>query len=566
MGTPYTNGNIVNGVIQSNANRPRGLGEVAGDVFTLDEKAHEGSLKLELDTGIGTLKSLTGYTYSKLITDFDSGGTYAADNHSISDIRDKVWQEALDYNITAIDHVDLIVGGTYYNIQTHYDPSAANSFYVAPPGALPGTPISSYLKSSDTFFWRKKEAWAGFIDATWHATDKLSINIGGRYSKEMQDVSAELHNFCTNPAAPTTLNCTVGAQLPGAAGIPYTRAQSAQGSKYSKFTPRASIRYEISPRTNIYASYSKGFRSGEWNSVPPNPTDLTTWKTSGQIGQESVDAFEVGVKSASGRFHFEASGFYYDYHDLQVSATAFDATGRAVVSLQSIPKARVYGAEASFDYKVTDNFNVRGGATWLHARYGDGAVFIGTSVNVAGTGFNTNSDPIKTLPNLGTQAQNLSGLQMSRAPNFAAFFGFDYKVPMGDGGLLFAANVKYTDSYVVTNPSVWGGEPLGTSPTTGYTGKVNAAKAAGQPIPLPNNSIDLAGSPYASRANEQRARQPKFATVNASITWTDPTGHQYIRVWGNNLTNVFYRQHYNPTGYAPIAEPLTFGGTIGYKF
>jgi iron complex outermembrane receptor protein len=83
---------------------------------------------------------------------------------------------------------------------------------------------------------------------------------------------------------------------------------------------------------------------------------------------------------------------------------------------------------------------------------------------------------------------------------------------------------------------------------------------------MPNNNANLAGSPFASRSNEQRARQSKFATVNASVTWTDPTGHQYIRVWGNNLTNVFYRQHYNPTGYSPIAEPLTYGGTIGYKF
>lgn len=545
VATPYTG---------ANATRPRGLGEVAGDVFTLDEKAHEGSLKLELDTGIGTLKSLTGYTFSDLVTDFDSGGSYNADNHSISDIHDKVWQEALDYTITAIDHLDLIVGGTYYNIKTQYTPDAANALFVAPAGSQPGTPLSSYLKAQEVFFWRKKEAISGYIDATYHATDRISLTVGGRYSKETQDVSAQKNIYCTVAAG-----CTVAGVLFPVGSItstPYTRATSAQGSKYSKFTPRASVRYEISPRTNIYASYSKGFRSGEWNSVPPSDTDLTLWRKFGQIGQESVDAFEIGVKSAASRLHFEVSGFYYNYHNLQVSATSFAPNGAAVVSLQAIPKAKVHGAEASFDYKVTHNLNLRGGATWLHARYGDGAVFIGTSVNVNGVGFNTNSDPIKTLPNLGTQAQNLSGLQMSRAPNLTAFFGFDFKVPNKDGGLLFAANVKYTDSYVVTNPSVWGGEPLAA-----YT-----ARLAADPKALPNNSVDLAGSPYANRANEQRARQPRFATVNLSATWTHPDGHEYVRLWGNNLTNVLYRQHYNPTGYSPIAEPLTFGGTVGYKF
>jgi iron complex outermembrane receptor protein len=495
------------------------------------------------------------------VTDFDSGGTYAADNHSISDIHDDIWQEALDYDINAIKNVDLIVGGTYYHIHTKYTPDAANVFYVAPAGALPGTPISSYLKSTETFFYRTKEAWAGFIDATWHATDKLSINVGGRYSEETQDVNGKKNAYCT-----TLAGCAGGIPLGGLTATIYDNVtgnnipDAINSSKYSKFTPRASIRYEIMPRTNVYASYSKGFRSGEWNSTIPgdNPAN---WKPLGQIGQESVDAFEVGVKSAGSRLNVEASGFYYNYHDLQVSATSFDANGVAVVSLQSIPKARVYGIEGSADYKVTDYFTVRAGATWLHARYGDGAVFIGTSVNTKGVGFNFNADPIKTLPNLVTQAQDLSGLQMSRAPDFTGYIGFDYYIRKGDGGFRFAANLKYTSSYVVTNPSVWGGEPLAA-----YQARVNAAKAAGQPIPLPNNSVDLAGSPYAGRASEERARQPAFALLNASVTWTDPTDHYYVRLWGNNLTNVLYRQHYNPTGYSPIAEPFTFGGTIGYKF
>ncbi len=560
VATPYTG--------TANSFRPTGLGEVAGDVFKLDERQHEGYLKLELETGIGTLKSLTGYTKSSLQTKFDSGGTYAADNYSSSDIRDTVWQEALDYSITAIDHVDLIVGATYYDIKTKYPDNDPNALYLAPAGATPGTPISSYLRFFDIPLFRSKKAWAGFIDATWHATDQLSINLGGRYSEETQKVSAEKHNYCT-----TAAGCTVnGVLIPlgGITSVPYTFASSAQGSKYSKFTPRASIRYELAPRTDLYFSYSKGFRSGEWNTVPPSDTDISQWLKLGQIGQESVDAFEIGLKSAGGRLRFETSAFYYNYHDLQVSATSFAANGSALVSLQSVPRAKVYGAEFSFDYKAADNFNLRGGVTFLHARYGDGAVFIGTSVNVNGTGFSNNPDPIKNLPNLGSQAQNLSDLQMSRAPNFAAFFGFDYKVPMGDGGLLFAANIKYTDSYVVTNPSVWGGEPLTAySCKNGSLPQSNAACAA---VPfvsanyLPNNSIDLAGSPYASRANEQRARQTKFALLNASVTWTDPGDHFYARFWGNNLTNQYYRQHYNPVGYTPIAEPRTFGGTVGYKF
>lgn len=48
--------------------RPRGLGEAAGDAFALELKQHEGSLRLELDTGLGTLRSITGYTEGKSVT------------------------------------------------------------------------------------------------------------------------------------------------------------------------------------------------------------------------------------------------------------------------------------------------------------------------------------------------------------------------------------------------------------------------------------------------------------------------------------------------------------------
>jgi iron complex outermembrane recepter protein len=564
VATPYTG---------ANATRPKGLGEVAGDAFALDLKQHEGSLRLDWDTGPGKLRSVTGYTAAHLATTFDADGSYSPSGYSDSLINDKVWQEALDYTVTAIPNVDLIVGGTYYNIKTSYDPNRANVAYAPPSGSLAGTPLSAYNRVQEIFFWRKKEAWAAFIDGTFHVNDRLSINVGGRYSKETQDVSAKKDFFCTTPAPGT---CAGGITLGKITSTPYDNIpgngipDAINGSTYSKFTPRASIRYEIAPRTNIYASYSKGFRAGEWNSVPPSDTNLALWKTNGQIGQETVDAFEVGMKAAGRRFHADIAAFYYDYKDLQVSYTVFTGTPPvAVVSLQAVPKAKIYGLDANFDYEIIDNLTIRAGGTWLHARYGDNAVFVGTSVTpppanavcapVGGTiGCNTNSDPLKTFLNASSTAMDISGMQMVRAPDFSGFVGFDYLIPHGDGGFRFAANLKYTSSYVVTNPSIWGGEPAAAY----------FARLALDPKALPNNNLKLAGTPYADRSNDQRARQSGYALVNASVTWTDPTGHQYIRIWGNNLSNVKYKVHYNPSSstYSPIGEPLTYGGTIGYKF
>ena len=558
--------------------RPTGLGEVAGDVFDLNYRQHEGSLKLELDTGIGKLRSITGYSIAKLLTRFDFNGSYVPDLFSPSDLNDRNIQESIDFTFDTGKNLDLIVGGNYYNIKFNYDPKTPSSTFLGPANitgiypdpAVTTVPLSDYKRLADTFFFRTKKAWAVFADATFHASDRLSIKVGGRYSEETQNVSGYKVNYSVVTGLPTTCPYSISGETNAGlacgatvtiAGVPtFVPRSSARSSHYSRFTPSASIRYEISPGTNIYASYTSGFRGGEWNGAIPgdNPDN---WF---DVKQETVNAFELGLKSAGRRFRFEVSAFYSKYKDLQVSNTQVIQTGNppaptALVVLANLPSAKIYGAEASFDFKVTDNFTVRGGATFLHARYGPGSVFSGTGVNPAAVGFNTNSDPLKTFQNTGL-SQDISGMQMARAPNFSGFLGFEYNIPHGDGGLRFAANVKYTDSYVVTNPSIWGGEPGAT-----FNPRLLTDKNA-----LPNNSALLGSTPFASRANEQRARQEAFALVNASVTWTDPTDHYFVRVWGNNLTNKFYRVHYNPLvgsgTYQPIGEPLSFGGTIGYKF
>ncbi|WP_188819613.1 TonB-dependent receptor [Novosphingobium indicum] len=502
--------------------QPNRLGVAAYDIGTeVTTKQHEGSLTLQLDTSVGVLKSITGYTQTRARTSFDFDGSYIPLSWSTSRIQNRTFQQALDFTVTAIDRVDLIVGGTYFRDRTKYiDP---NQFYLGPavfgapydPANPPG--LDSYVKFFEADFAQTKEAWAVYADATFHATDALSLNIGGRYSEETQDPWAVQTSI-----SPTS-----------------TRPETSAHAKFSKFTPRASIRYEVAPRTNIYASYSKGFRSGAFNSTLPGCllTDPTCYRPA---RQETIDAYEIGFKTAGATLRAEVAAFYYDYKNLQVSSTVTLADGSTFVDVTNAPKAKIKGIEASLELEPIENLKIRAGAIYLHARYGSGFTFSGTGVSNSpaeggGVGVNTNSDPLKTYLNV-SQVQDLSGLQMSRAPDFSANIGVDYFVPIGEGGVLYAANLKYTDSYVVTNPGIWG---------------------------------DGAGVP-ADRQREQRYREGKYALFNASVTWTDPTDTYYVRVFGTNLSDHRYRLHYSGTTsygtYSPMAEPRTYGVTIGYKF
>jgi iron complex outermembrane receptor protein len=312
----------------------------------------------------------------------------------------------------------------------------------------------------------------------------------------------------------------------------------ARSSSYSKFTPRASVRYEVAPRTNLYFTYQQGFRSGAWNASLP--AAAANWR---DVQQEIVDAFEAGFKTAGNNYRFELSGFYYNYKGLQVSVTqCIGGPPCATVQiLDNAPPSKIYGIEGSFEWQPIENFTVRGGATWLHARYGDGFLFTTVGVNPAAIGAGGFADPLKNYLNQ-TQVQDLSGVRMSRAPDFTANIGLDYNIPQGDGGVRFATNLYYTSKYVLRNPSIWC-QVSATQTCAGITTDVQ---------------------------RQQRFLEGPYALLSASVTWTHPSGHYYVKAWGNNLTDHRYRLDANgsaTTGtYMPMAEPRTYGATIGAKF
>ena len=100
---------------------------------------------------------------------------------------------------------------------------------------------------------------------------------------------------------------------PGTAGNQLLQERSVG---FSEVTGRAVLDYELTPDNHIYASYSRGYKSGGIN--PPLSPIFAVPES---FGPESIDAFEIGSKNtfANGMFQLNATAFFYKYKGLQLS-------------------------------------------------------------------------------------------------------------------------------------------------------------------------------------------------------------------------------------------------------
>lgn len=283
----------------------------------LRTSTEEYSARLKLETRYGVLSSYTAFLDNSLRNTNDLSATYFPSQITSSTFTETFSQE-VNFASLPGQPLNYVAGVYYFNNQTRAPGSTTN-----------GTPVAS-SKS-------KVESASAYFDGTYTIGD-LSLIGGLRYSYEKRETAS----------APGRLQ-----------PAPYTRFQEATEKQW---TPRVGVRYALGERTNIYATYSKGFKAGIFDAQSA---------TGPGVGPETVNAYEVGYKTASRGFTFNAAAFYYDYDDTQVTAVVSGQTGVVFSVLFNVPKARTYGAEFDAAWQINENWDVRLAGAWTHARYVD---------------------------------------------------------------------------------------------------------------------------------------------------------------------------------------------------
>ncbi|ABQ70614.1 TonB-dependent receptor [Rhizorhabdus wittichii RW1] len=365
---------------------------------------------LEWSLGDFQLKSITGYRDQNSLTITPLGGGSSVDAFFIAGEPAHQFSQEVQLNYTS-DRLKATAGLFYFREKDSSVPgsspfprSVLNAFFGVPDDGTPDY-LVDFVEIGGTI---KTRAKAAFAQATYEVVDNLSLTAGIRVSNERKQAFLVNGFSLTQPyiANSPTTNDT---PLPPVTVQPRV--------SFNSTTPRLGIQYQVDPRTMVYASYSKGFKSGGY--------DVTT--VAPAFEPEKLTAYEVGIKTtmANNRLRFNAAGFYYDYTNLQV----LQVVGPAVVTTNAAT-ARVYGVEAQIDAIVSDQFKLEASGSYLNTKY----------KNYAG--------PDGARPLLATV--DFSGNHLNNAPEFQAYLAGTYTWALGDGEIAARVDGEYSTRYYFT--------------------------------------------------------------------------------------------------------------------
>jgi outer membrane receptor protein involved in Fe transport len=288
--------------------------------------------RIDLDLGGAKLTSLTAYErfHRREYEDWDATSQALAGAYYNS--LAKVFSQEVRLASTAAGPLRWVTGA-YYS-----DERLGEAFITDLPGYIA---LTTYRQHTQTI--------AGFGQAD-YTIGKWTLTGGLRVEHEKRD----LLDFSTT----TVPLFGLGVDKVG------------RSTSYTKVTGKAEAQYHLTPATLLYASASRGIKSGgftAYNTVTPD--QLTAFKP------EGLWAYEAGFKSqfADNRVRLNAAGFYYDYRDQQVQSAIYTTVvapngfvlyDGPIGKIVNAPKAHIYGAEAELTWRPIRILEITQGVAW----------------------------------------------------------------------------------------------------------------------------------------------------------------------------------------------------------
>jgi iron complex outermembrane receptor protein len=187
----------------------------------------------------------------------------------------------------------------------------------------------------------------------------------------------------------------------------------------ARWSGKGTVSYRPSADTTYYGSIGQGFKAGGFDG-----TTITSVAEASPFKSETVLSYEAGMKFLpNGPIQVDASGFYYDYTDMQANTTKLVATLPTGVRT-NVGKSRIAGAELNIVARPTRGLDLVFGMSALNSRI--------TEV--------VSDSPAESARRLGNQVPN--------APKFSARATVRYQYPVAaDTVLVTSLSGRYLGEY-----------------------------------------------------------------------------------------------------------------------
>ena len=206
----------------------------------------------------------------------------------------KVWSQELRINSHS-DSKFQYTAGVYAFTQKGYEPTTNTAYELSDAEAAAfGLPSGTYLINRNR---SNNSGLAGFGEMSYQLTNKLKATVGLRYDYEKREA---------------TFNGFGDAMLFNGVVTDINPNITADGN-YSAISPKFSVNYSVNELSNIYATYTRGFRAGGINasSLPVGVRQT--------FDPEYSNNYEIGYKSylLNKKLSIGASAFLIQWKDLQ---------------------------------------------------------------------------------------------------------------------------------------------------------------------------------------------------------------------------------------------------------
>ncbi len=469
----------------------------------------------DIDFDFGTLTSVTGWRRqeSRIPNSYAGAVPIAADGQPLSifdatrDDNRKTFQQELRFATDFGGPFDMVLGGFYQRETIDFCVAQLLGFIDLTTGPLP------FGNWNDTPYIlcnaQKSRSKAAFAEGTYKITPEITFTAGARYTWEDKEWYGRQQVFIPELNGGFDPSIQIDEAL-DASVFKFPANVIRVDNRARRATWRASLGWQATPDTFLYATYSRGFKSGGFNDqiggFAAFGTNVDLFRAAARATRpETADSYEAGVKTElfDRRLRFNLTGFYVKYKDLQKQLNVpitVNGVDNQVTIFENAAGATVKGIEAEATARLFEGFTLRGVLGYQDAAY--------DSYESDGAGYDLATAPL------------------DRAPKWQWTVDGTYEVPVSSE-FKFVANAS-----------------------AAYTSRNLNTQAIDDPL----------GNTFLNART----------LVNASLTLSQVDNKYYVRVMGRNLTDERYRiASQNVAGLwlnSNFGAPRYFGAEVGVKF